>query len=542
VGTGSIRFRAIGLVAALILLNASLSFESAWPTPGVVWRGALSIELAALLLALVLIGPRLVHSRRVLRWVTGVWLALVAGHYATVSATSLYGRDVNLFWDLRFVPDVVALLARPERVWVVALAVIAAVLLALLGYTVLLWALGRVWQAMGHPSERRAVGAVVGAVMAAWVATEIGVPYSPVFAPPVTQTYVRQARLMAASVGRSTVLPPSPPMNSDLSRVQGTDVFLFFIEAYGAVSFDRPEFSARLAEDRARLESAIRDTNRQVVSAYVESPTFGGSSWLAHISFLSGVEVRSHDANALLMSQRRDTLVTLFKQRGYRTVAVMPGTWQQWPEGRFYGFDVVYGGEQLGYRGPPFGWWDMTDQFTLARLDELEVGRSGRAPLFVLFPTISTHIPFTPTPPYQPDWSRMLTATPYDERELERAYERQPDWLDLGPSYVDAVSYEYQALAGYVRQPRGRDFVMILIGDHQPAAAVSGERAPWDVPVHVITGRSAVLDRLKRHGFRQGLTPVRPTLGPMHLLTPVVLDAFGDAPGTAADTQQGEQH
>ena len=61
-------------------------------------------------------------------------------------------------------------------------------------------------------------------------------------------------------------------------------------------------------------------------------------------------------------------------------------------------------------------------------------------------------------------------------------------------------------------------------------------------PVHVITGRSAVLDRLKRHGFRQGLTPVRPTLGPMHLLTPVVLDAFGDAPGTAADTQQGEQH
>jgi Sulfatase len=331
-------------------------------------------------------------------------------------------------------------------------------------------------------------------------------------------------------------------MTSDLSRVQGTDVLLFFIEAYGAVSFERPEFSARLADARARLESAIHDTNREVVSAYVESPTFGGSSWLAHISFLSGVEIQTHDANALLMAQKRDTLVTLFKQRGYRTVAVMPGMWQQWPEGKFYGFDALYGGEQLGYRGPPFGWWDMTDQFALARLDQMEVGRPERAPLFVLFPTISTHIPFTPTPPYQPDWSRMLTSTPYDEKDLERAYERQPDWLDLGPSYVDAVSYEYEALAGYMRQPRAREFVMILIGDHQPAAAVSGEHASWDVPVHVITSRSAVLDRLKRHGFRQGVTPARPTLGPMHLLTPIVLEAFGDPPVMAGDGHEGEQH
>jgi sulfatase-like protein len=534
-------FRAIGLVSALALLNASLSFESAWPTPGVVWRGALSLELAALLLALVLAGPRLINSRPWLRWVTAAWLTLVAGHYATVSATSLYGRDVNLFWDLRFIPDVVALLARPERAWVVGLALIAAVLILVLAYAVLRWALGRVWDAMGRTWERRAVGAVTAASIVAAIGAYLEVPYSPTFSPPVTQTYVRQARLMAASLSRSAPLPPSPPMNSDLSQVEGMDVFLFFVEAYGAVSFDRPDFSARLAGARARLETAIHDTNRQIVSAYVESPTFGGSSWLAHISLLSGVQIQSHDANALLMSQKRSTLVTLFKERGYRTVALMPGTWQQWPEGKFYGFDVIYGGEQLEYRGPPFGWWDMTDQFALARLDQVEVARAGRAPLFVLFPMISTHIPFTPTPPYQPDWSRMLTPTPYDEKELEQAYERQPDWLDLGPSYVDAVSYVYRSVAGWVQQPRTRDFVMILIGDHQPAAAVSGEHAPWDVPVHVVTDRSEVLERLKQHGFRPGLTPIRPTLGPMHLLTPVLLEAFGNAVATA-EGLEGERH
>ena len=205
------------------------------------------------------------------------------------------------------------------------------------------------------------------------------------------------------------------------------------------------------------------------------------------------------------MTERRDTLVTLFKRHGYRAVAVMPGTWQSWPEGAFYGFDDIYGGARLDYRGPVFGWWDMTDQFVLARMNALEVSRASRPPLFVFFPTISTHVPFTPIPPYQPDWARVLTDDPYDEQALNHAYLREPDWMDLGSSYPDALSYTYQSLAGYLRLRGQQEFVMILLGDHQPAAAVSGEAASWDVPMHVVASRRPVLDRLLGHGFRSGL-------------------------------------
>jgi hypothetical protein len=212
----------------------------------------------------------------------------------------------------------------------------------------------------------------------------------------------------------------------------------------------------------------------------------------------------------------------------------MPGMWQNWPEGAFYGFDDIYGGARLDYRGPPFGWWDMTDQFVLARMDALEVSREPRAPLFAFFPTITTHIPFTPTPPYQPDWARVLTDDPYDERDLNRAYLRQPDWMDLGPSYADALAYTFKSLAGYVRLQGDREFVMILIGDHQPAAAVSGEGAGWDVPVHIVTSQQPVLDRLLAQGFRTGLKPSRPALGPMHELTTMLLESFGQRhPGIA---------
>ena len=101
----------------------------------------------------------------------------------------------------------------------------------------------------------------------------------------------------------------------------------------------------------------------------------------------------------------------------------------------------------------------------------------------------------------------MFAEHPYDGPAIVRAYAQQPDWTNFGPGYVDAMSYDYATLAGYLRVHADRDFVMILLGDHQPAAAVSGEGAPWDVPVHVIASRAAVLDRLRAGGFRNGLTP-----------------------------------
>jgi hypothetical protein len=209
----------------------------------------------------------------------------------------------------------------------------------------------------------------------------------------------------------------------------------------------------------------------------------------------------------------------------------MPGLWYPWPEGAFYGFAEVYNGERLGYRGAPFGWWSLPDQFTLAKLDAIEVNKTPRAPLFVFYPTVSTHTPFAPTPPYQPDWPRMLTDMPFDSAQLERAYGAVPDWTNLAPSYVTSVAYAYEMLAGYVSRHAERDLVMIVVGDHQPPALVSGEGAPWDVPVHVVASRPGVLERLVRQGFREGVIPERPNLGKMHTLTPMLLDAFGSDDG-----------
>jgi hypothetical protein len=456
----------------------------------------------------------------------------VIGRYAEVTAPALYGRPVNLYWDARHVSAVAAMLLRVASTGRVVLALIVATLVPALIYIVLRWALGRVAEAMRDPQPRRTLALLACLAVLLFAAQRLTAhgPGIPSFATPVTQTYARQARLLASEIsGRAAkTLGPSPSFDSDLSRVRGADVFLFFLESYGAVSFDRPEFAAGLAADRAELDAAIHATGRDVVSAYVESPTFGGSSWLAHISFLTGIDVRDGDANVLLMAQRRETLATAFAQHGFRTLAIMPGLQEHWPEGAFYGFGEIYGATQLDYRGPPFGWWTIPDQFAIARMDEREVAPRQRPPLFVFFPTTGTHTPFRPTAPYQPDWARMLTEQPYDPPDVARMWNQEPDWLNLGPSYVQALGATYVTLGGYLRHRADRDFVLILMGDHQPPAAVSGIGASWEVPVHVIASRPLVLEALRAHGFRPGLTPTHPALSRMHELLPAMLDAFRD--------------
>ena len=536
--------RAAALCAALLLVNVSLTFANVWPTLGVRFNRDLSVEAAAAVLLLVALHAR--RRRRTPaaagRWLAGAWLLLAAGRYVEVTVASLYGREVNLYWDMQHVPKVGAMFAVVADPWLKA-GFVAGLVLAPLGlYLVARWAWGSIAEAVARPAARRVLGAAAGVVLLLGLAQGAGVeaPGGIRVAEPVFPAFARELGELAyeASGAGLRDLGPPPAMRSDLSRVAGADVFVIFLESYGAVSWDRDAFVEALAPARRRFEAAVGETGRRMASAYVESTTFGGESWLAHISLLSGTEVRDPATNVRLMAQERDTLVKLFSRRGHRTIAIMPGLLVSWPEGAFYGFEEIYDHARLDYRGPPFGWWDVNDQYALARVDAAEIAPADRPPAFVFFATISTHAPFVPAPPYQADWARVLTGAPYDADVLDRAWSAWADWTNLGPSYVEALQYAFAYIGGYLRLRADRDLVLVLVGDHQPPALVSGAGASWEVPVHVVTSRMEVLDRLvDGHRFAPGLEPRRPAAARMDGLLPILLDAFGDDP--AAEDRPG---
>ncbi len=527
----------VRLVAALLLLNVSLTFSNIWPTLGISLNADLSLEAAVCVLAL-LAARRWWHGPSVvaLRWLAGLWCLLVVGRYAEVTVTSLYGRNISLYWDLQHVPSVGAMFAVVADPWIKA-----GVVLGLVGglaslYLGARWALGVVASVTRQPPARSVLGTVAVAVLGLSLAQSLGarVPSGVRVADPVAAAYARELGELAYELSGAGVrdLGPPPVLRSDLTRLGGADVFVIFLESYGAVAWRRPEMAGPLVPAMARLQEDIAETGRSVASAFVESTTFGGESWLAHVSLLSGTEIRDPATNVRLMAQERDTMVKLFGRGGYRTVAIMPGMLVAWPEGAFYGFDEIYDHERLGYRGPQFGWWDINDQYALARVDALEIEPPREQPAFVFFTTLSTHAPFVPAPPYQADWTRVLTTNPYDADALDRAWSAWPDWTNLGPSYVEALEYAFHNVGGYLRLRADRDLVMVLVGDHQPPALVSGAGASWDVPVHVIANRPEVLDRLTRHHqFTDTLQPGDQAVARMDTLLPILLDAFGDGGG-----------
>jgi hypothetical protein len=531
-------------LAALAALNLGLTFDNLWPTLWIRPRWALSAELAAAVLvaalAVELRGPL---SRRSLALGAAAFVALALGRYAEVTARELYGRPLNLYYDVPHVPKVIAMFADGTPAWLLAAAALAIVLGLVAAFAGTRWALAHLADALAAAHVRRPAALVAGAVCVAFALGAGG------FTPPVTASYARQGAALAHALnGGGARLGASPDFGAGLAAVHGADVFVVFVESYGATAYDDPAHAARLAGARAVLAEAAAATGRAVASAFVESPTFGGASWLAHASLLAGVEVRDGDAYNLLTTQPRGSLVRAFADAGYRTVALMPGLRQDWREGAaFYGFDAIYGAAALDYNGPAFGWWRIPDQYALAKLDRAEVAPRARPPLFVFFPTISSHAPFRPLPPYQPDWARLLLARPFDA-VAPAAGDEAALWGNLGPAYADSIGYALVSLAGYLRERPNADLVLIVIGDHQPPAGVAGERPGWEVPVHVIASRRAIVDRLVAGGFAPGLAPRRPALGRTHELTPRLLEAFAsplhepgvDVAGAPAGPERGK--
>lgn len=520
---------------ALFVLNAAVTFHNQWPTPWIEVRHDLSIELAVLLGALVAYSAFVRPVRRsVFIVLAALFVAMALGRYAAVTAPALYGRPVNLYWDAQHLPKIAAMLAVVAPPWLVAALVAGAVALLAALAAAFYWSFTRVARALEVAPTRRALGALaVGLVAVYAVGRALDLRVWRAFTVPVTSVYLEQARFLyeAYSADAKRELPALPLEPSDLGNVAGADVLLMFLESYGASSYDRPEIAGVVAPQRAALVSAAAATGRRVVSAFVTSPTFGGGSWLAHSSVMSEVEIRDAGNYELLLTQKRETLPSLFAAAGWRSIAWMPGMRSPWPEGAYYGFAAMYGEKDIDYRGPDFGWWRIPDQFALAKLDANELAGANRAPRFVFFPTINTHVPFRPTPPYQGDWQRLLGDDPFDAAETRASLTQSPDWTNLAPAYANTLAYTFEYLAGYLRERPHADVVLVLVGDHQPAASVTGVGARWDVPVHVVTSRQPIADALVSRGFVDGvgLAPAAPALTDMSGLTALLLRAFDSA-------------
>ncbi|MGW5581704.1 sulfatase-like hydrolase/transferase [Micromonospora chokoriensis] len=295
------------------------------------------------------------------------------------------------------------------------------------------------------------------------------------------------------------------PGDQLLTALRGKNVVISFVESYGRDAVEDPEFASQVGAVLDGGTSRLSAAGFASQSGFLTSPTFGGGSWLAHDTLLSGLWVDNDQRHRTLLASDRLTLNKAFQRASWQTVGVMPAVSKPWPESSFFGYDRFYDARKLAYRGPKFSFGTMPDQYTLASWRRLELGNSGGEPTMTELALVSSHAPWTPVPDLV-DWAALGNGAIFKGTAKESDDKRR-NTEQIRADYRHSIEYTLSALISYVQTYGDDDLVFIFLGDHQPAAVVTGDNASRDVPISIITRDRAVLDRISGWGWQDGLKP-----------------------------------
>jgi hypothetical protein len=322
------------------------------------------------------------------------------------------------------------------------------------------------------------------------------------------QDQLKQKRTFRVRLEK-TARERAAPGPAALKGLEGADVLLFVVESYGRTVFIRPSYRPAMEATMTRFSQVLHQHGFEAVSAYLVSPTYGGSSWLAHDTLESGVRVENDLEDTTLLHSSLTPMAAYLHRSGYRTVSVMPGSRFPFPEGAYFDYEQVYYARHFDYRGPTFGWAPMPDQYVLDWVRRREFTRH-RQPLFVRYVLISTHASFNIQPPFIPNWDLIGDGSIYNIRPSINYPIYWPDLKNAGEAYLRSLDYEFETLGDYLARYVTTESLIIILGDHQPNLQLTEPREPWSVPVHVISTNPRLLEPFRKRGYTPGLIPDQP--------------------------------
>lgn len=311
--------------------------------------------------------------------------------------------------------------------------------------------------------------------------------------------------------------------------VKDKNVILIFVESYGRSAVEDPKYSGVTSSRLSAVETQIEAAGLHAASGWVTSPTVGGLSWLAHGTLLSGLWVDSQARYDRLMISQQPSFNRLFSQAGWHSVAVMPAITMDWPEAEYFGYDQILPASGLEYRGKPFNWVTMPDQYTLSAFDRLAVkpAHARGENVMAEIALISSHAPWTPVPRLI-DWNEVGDGSAFDDQTTSgdppSVVWANPD--RVRSQYIQTIDYSLATLGDFMAR-QGPGTVYIILGDHQPASIITGPGASRAVPIHIVTDDARLLTRFQVDGFTASMTPTNATREwPMNELRQLLIDAL----------------
>lgn len=493
--------------------------------PGTPARGLLRLppELPLLLLIAALPGPG--TGGRIIRLaLTLLLLALALLKLLDLAMFEILGRPFNPVADLALIDAAIRVVAGSVGGLAAAFALLVSGSL-LAGLGLVIWRALGVWSRLDWPRVPVAVALFVTLVVTVML---------PVAGPSrflADRAVLARQSLSDLRLFRQMARTDPFAHRTDLLDAIDRGLLVIFIESYGRTSFDTAFYADAHLPILREAEADLARAGLAMRSGFLISPTQGGQSWLAHASFANGLPASDQSRYLAALASGRLSLFHHARRAGFRTAAVMPAITRPWPEAQRMGFDLVLAAGDLGYRGKPFNWVTMPDQFTLSAADRLlRRGSDDPRRLFAQIALISSHAPWVPVP-------ELIGWDQIGEGQVFNAMAEAGDpprvvWRDrdrVKQQYRLAIAYSLQTVMSYALSHADDPPLLIVLGDHQAAASIAQD-SRRDVPIHII-GPRALVERSAAWGFAPGLIPPPGTAPiPMEAMRDLILRDFTDAP------------
>lgn len=291
---------------------------------------------------------------------------------------------------------------------------------------------------------------------------------------------------------------------SEYQLAETPNIYLIFVESYGSVLYKRSDFHLATRVLMRDLDAQLAENEWAVASHLSNSPTWGGGSWIAYTSALSGIRIETHAEYLSLLERYHNDelphLINYLGDQGYESYRFSPisrelddllyGRYKQ-----FYGFDHWIRFREFGYDGPLYGWGPSpSDQYTLNFARDTMLQTSD-APHVFFFITQNSHYPWDPLPPIVEDWTTLELLPLVEQVNVSSLSQDQ-----LRRNYIQSIEYEMSALVDFIVREGNENDIFVLIGDHQPARVARRDDG-YDTPIHIISQNHAFVNSFFEHDF-----------------------------------------
>ncbi len=296
-----------------------------------------------------------------------------------------------------------------------------------------------------------------------------------------------------------------------LPGIRDVHIHLCIVESYGTTVFTNQHHFNRIEAFYNRQETLLRQEGFSSFSHAYDSTAFGGTSWLADATILSGIEIRSQSHYDSVVKGGTKNILHLLRKAGYHTILSAPGTKFMTDEYTgFYDYDTYILYDDFEYHGPFFTFGKLPDQYQLHFIYSRVIDHTSQQPRFVQYILCSSHVPWNFIPPYISSWSGFNEGRIFYNHDNNTWYDNS--WAlgsELFEGYAHSIRYSLESVFGYARTHLDENDLLIVIGDHQPKFPVSEKGAGFGVPVHLIGKNRSILLPFQRFGYEEGLLPPR---------------------------------